>query len=152
MDSTVFLTVLSGFITYVLGQLAVKLLIEPVQEMKKTIGQVAHALIEHANVFSNPGEGAMEDMRQTSQQIRKLSSQLQAQLYLVPSYSNTAKVFRLPTKENILAASGCLIGLSNSIFHARASVYEINAKRVEKIHDSLGIYMSDGDRWPKESS
>lgn len=41
MNTTVFLTVISGVLTYVLGQLVLKLVIEPAQEMKKLIGQIA---------------------------------------------------------------------------------------------------------------
>ena len=55
MDLTVFLTVLSGVLTYVVGQLVVKLVIEPVQEARRTIGQISHSLIEHAHVIANPG-------------------------------------------------------------------------------------------------
>ena len=54
MDWTVFLTVISGVLTYVLGQLVLKLVIEPVQETKRTIGQISHSLIEHGNVIQNP--------------------------------------------------------------------------------------------------
>jgi len=51
MDSTVFLTVFAGVTTYVLGQLILKFLIEPVHELKRTIGEIAHSLVEHANVI-----------------------------------------------------------------------------------------------------
>ncbi|MBY0569987.1 MAG: hypothetical protein K2P61_01750 [Burkholderiaceae bacterium] len=152
MNSTVFLTVFSGVITYVLGQLIVKLVIDPVQEMKKTIGQISHALIEHANVISNPGVPSQEAMRETSKLLRQLSSQLQAHLYLIPSYPVTTKIFRLPHKKQVSAASSSLIGLSNSVFHANEHTYENNAKRVEIICDSLGIYMSEADRCPKETT
>jgi hypothetical protein len=150
MDSTVFLTVLSGVITYVAGQLVLKLLIEPVQEAKKTIGQISHSLIEHAVVIHNPGVPSEETMRQTSQHLRKLSSQLNAHLYLVPAYKWTAKVFRLPTQAQLLAAAGGLMGLSNSVYRTSESVYKHNTKRVETICDSLSIYLPEGDRWPKE--
>lgn len=55
MDLTVFLTVLSGVMTFVIGQLIVKLLLDPVQDMKKTIAQISHTLIERENVIANPG-------------------------------------------------------------------------------------------------
>ena len=149
MYATVFLTVVTGFLTYVLGQLAVKLVIEPVQEAKKSIGSIAHALIEHANVVGNPGVPSAEVMEATSKHMRQLSSQLQSHLYLVPSYDRTAKIFYLPSKANILKASSNLIGLSNSVYRASDRVYEANAKRVEGIRDALGIFMSDDERWPK---
>jgi hypothetical protein len=152
MNTTVFWTVLSGVITYVLGQLVVKLVIDPVQEMKRTIGQIAHALIDRANVIHNPGVPPVEVISEASRQLRALSSQLQSHLYLVPSYEVTSRAFRLPTKQNILRASGLLLGLSNSLHSATEKVYESNTKRVESIHDLLGIFISDSDRWPREDA
>jgi len=53
---TVFLTVLSGVITFVVGQLIIKLLVDPVNDFRRTVADIALALIEHANVYANPGE------------------------------------------------------------------------------------------------
>lgn len=150
MNSTVFLTVLAGVLTYVLGQLVLKLVIEPVQDLRKTIGVISHALIEHASIFHNPGVPTQEAMNETSRELRKLSSQLHAHLFLVPVYEATSRIFRLPSHARVLEASGALIGLSNSVFQARDNSYEVNAKRVEKICDSLGIYLPEDRRWPKE--
>ena|SRR2546430_2563306 len=151
MNPTVFLTVLSGVMTYILGQLVLKLVIEPVQDLRKSIGVISHSLIEHANVIHNPGVPTKDAMNETSQHLRQLSSQLQSHLYLVPFYSKTAWVFRLPSRDEVMAASNALIGLSNSVFQARPNIYEINAKRVETVCDSLGIYLAEGNRLPKET-
>ena len=43
MDATVFYTVFAGVLTYVAGQLISKLVIEPVQDTRKPIGQISHA-------------------------------------------------------------------------------------------------------------
>jgi len=149
MDLTVFLTVVSGVLTYIIGQLVLKLVIEPVQELRKTIGLISHALIEHANVFSNPVGGEMEALHKTSSSLRSLSSQLQSHLYLMPKYYLTAYIFRLPSHKQIRDASSALIGLSNSIFRPSPgeNFYKVNAKRVETICDSLGIYLPDESRW-----
>lgn len=149
MDHTVFFTVLSGVLTYVAGQLVLKLVLDPVHELRKTIGQVAHTLILRANIISNPGVPSKEVMDATSDELRALSSQLQSHLYLVPKYSLTAKVFRLPTLRQISEASSALIGLSNSVYRSTGNVYEANAKRVEAVCDSLGIYFPEEGRWPK---
>ena len=146
MDFTVFNTVLAGVLTYVAGQIVVKLLLEPIQEMRRTIGQVSHSLIEHANVIGNPGVASPEVMSATAKELRKLSSQLQSHLYLVPSYKYTAKLFRMPSQDQVLVASKYLIGLSNSVHRSTGGVYEQNAFRVEKICDALSIYMSDDER------
>ena len=149
MDFTVLVTVLSGVLTYVVGQLVVKIVVEPVQEIRRTIGQISHSLIERANVIANPGVPTEEVMRETSQHLRKLSSQLQSHLYLVPAYTTTARVFRLPSKDALLSASRNLIGLSNSVHRATDRAYEENASRVEKICDALSIYMLDDERISK---
>lgn len=149
MAWTVLLTVVSGVITFLIGQLMLKLLLEPVQDFKKTIGLLAHALIYRANVISNPGVPTEDVMSETSKELRSFSAQLHAHLHLIPCYKTSAKLFSLPSKEQVLAASTALIGLSNSVYRASEKVYEVNAKRVECICDSLGIYLDAGARWPK---
>lgn len=150
MDFTVFITVLSGVLTFVIGQVLVKLVLDPVQELRKTIGQISHTLIERANVIANPGVPTQEVMDETSDSLRKLSSQLHAHLFLVPLYEKTAAIFQLPSKKALLEASDRLIGLANGVYRADETIYEVNAKRVESVCDSLGIYMPDESRWPKE--
>jgi hypothetical protein len=146
MNTTVFLTVMSGVVTYVLGQLVLKLAIEPVQEMRKTIAIISHSLIEHANIIQNPGVPPQEVMKETSQHLRRLSSQLHSHLYLVPCFTLTSWLFCLPTRANVLDASTALIGLSNSLYRAKDRIYEQNARRVEKVCDALGIYLAEEDR------
>ncbi len=147
---TVFWTVLAGVLTYVGGQLLMKLVIDPVNDLRRTIAAVSHALIERANVIANPGVPTEEVMQATSEELRKLSSQLHAHLYLIPKYDHTARLFALPSRADLLKAATMLIGLSNSVYRATEAMYEANAKRVEKICDSLDIYMQEHDRWPKE--
>lgn len=97
----IFLTVLSGVITFVVGQLAVKLILDPVPDLKKTIGQISHALIERANVIANPDVSTREEKDETSLLLRKLSASLHAHLYLVPAYVWICRLFRLPSKEKL---------------------------------------------------
>ena len=150
MNSTVFLTVLSGALTYVVGQVLLKLYIEPALDLRKTVGLIAHAMVHRANVIQNPGVPTSETMTQTSNELRTFSAQLQAHIYLIPRYGMLALLFGLPSKANVLSASKSLLGLSNSIYTANESVYDANSKRVENVCDSLGIYLSPDDRWRKE--
>jgi hypothetical protein len=133
--------------------MVVTLVIEPVQDFKKTIGQVSHALIEHTNVYLNPGIAKEEIQHDVSSLFRKLSSQLHAHLFLVPLYSLTAVIFGLPSREKVLAASSGLIGLSNSVFRDEGDVSRHNEQRRASICGSLGIYiyMPEGNRLPKDA-
>lgn len=151
MSSTVFWTILTGVLTYIVGQLVLKLVIEPVQEMRRTIGRVSHSLIEYANVIANPGVPTQDRIKEASNTLRSLSSELQSHLYLVPWYSTTTLVFGLPSPDKIIMASKSLIGLSNGLFRAMERTYEFNAKKVEIVCDSLGIYLPEDERWPEET-
>jgi hypothetical protein len=150
-NSTIFWTILTGVLTYTGGQLILKMILEPVQDMRKTIGNISHSLIHYANVISNPGIPPEEKVRDTSNHIRSLSSEIQSHLYLVPIYDVTAAIFRLPKKNKILEASKSLLGLSNSLFRETEKVYEHNAKRVEIICDSLDIFLPEDERWPDDA-
>jgi hypothetical protein len=135
---TVFSTVLSGTLVYVLGQIILKFFIEPVQELKKTIGVISHSLIERANVIYNPGIGLKEIETETSKELRNLVSRLQSHLYLIPRYSPTAQIFGLPLPAKILAASKALIGLANGVDMPDPNGF--NAQSLKTVCNSLGIY------------
>jgi hypothetical protein len=152
MDSlAIFLTVLSGVITFVVGQLVVKLILDPVHDLKKTIGQISHTLVDRANVIANPDVSTKEEKDETSLLLRKLSASLHAHLYLIPAYVKICRIFRLPSQEKLLSASTNLIGLSNGIYSTnRTKADEWGAKRIETICDSLGIYLAEESRWPKD--
>ncbi len=48
---TAALTALLGIVVFVLGQIAVKFILDPIQEQARTIGEVTHALTYYANVI-----------------------------------------------------------------------------------------------------
>jgi hypothetical protein len=60
---TVFLTVFSGTLVFVVGQIILQFFIVPVQEFFKTIAAIAHARIEVADVTSNPGSSQKSEMK-----------------------------------------------------------------------------------------
>ena len=135
-----FWTVVSGTFVYILGQVALKLVIEPVHDLKKTIGVISHSLIERANVISNPGVPTKDVMDETSRELRKLASQLRSHLYLIPCYPVMAGIFRLPLPAEILAASKALIGLSNGVHEVHEGTHRFNATNVKTVCASLRIY------------
>lgn len=143
---TVFITIFSGVVIFVLGQLTLKLLIEPVQEFKKTIADVALSLIEYSNIYANPGVAGVEVEKKASEELRKLSSRLNAQVYLIPFYGITAQVFRLPLKKQVVNAASDLIGLSNGVFKSPTNLVSTNLKRAKSIRLTLGIYMPDNEQ------
>ena len=143
---TVFLTVLSGVITFVSGQLIIKLFVDPVNDFRRVIADIAFALIEYANVYANPGVAGSEIEKKVSEDLRRLSSRLNAQTYLIPCYHITAKVFGLPSRNKVWDATSNLIGLSNGVFKSVSDLVLVNVERADKICDTLGIFIPKNEQ------
>ncbi|MEH2415452.1 hypothetical protein [Nostoc sp.] len=141
----IFVTIISGVFVFILGQLVLKLIIEPIQEFRKTVADIAFALIEYANIYSNPGYAGNELENKASQELRKLSSRLNAQIYLIPGYTTISKLFKLPSKTNLLEATRELIGLSNGVFKSPIDLVNTNLERAKRIRITLGIYDAKSD-------
>jgi hypothetical protein len=140
---TVFLTVISGVLTFVLGQLIIKLLIDPVHDFRRTIADISLALIEHANIYANPGVCGSEVEKKVSGDLRRLSSRLNAQMYLIPYYPITAKVFGLPSRNKVVDAASNLIFLSNGVFKFPSNLGLVNARKADEICSLLGIFIPE---------
>ena len=151
MGSTIFWTVLSGVLTFVVGQILLKMFVEPVLETRKTIGQVAYMLCNRGQFIHNPGVLDLERTKAVSEEMRALAAALYAQLYAVPAYPLVAPVFRLPGTERVVEAATALAGLANSLYDAsNPRSHEWNAKRVEAISKKLGLYLHEDQRWPHD--
>lgn len=138
---TLFWTILAGVAIFVVGQFILKLVIEPIQEFKKTIGRVAHALTNHANVYTNPAVCGREVELETSRTFRSLSSELSERMALIPAYRLTGPAFGLPTRANIVEASSQLIRLSNGFTPiANLNIGALNAFAAQRIRNALRIY------------
>ena len=98
---------------------------------------ISQSLIERKSEISNPGLGKDDVMDETARELRKLASRLPKYLYLIPLYTVMARIFRLPFRAEILAASKALKGLANGI---HKSTDGVNAKYVKTVCDSLRIY------------
>ncbi len=142
MFVTIFATVISGVLVFVLGQILVRFVIEPVKELKEVLGEIQFVLIYHEQAIYTPsGNRAEEDAAQKV--IRDLASKLRAKAEVIPRYSFFSRIFNgfLPPKKNIMDASRQLIGLSNSVKKEDRS--EINHNRVEKINKLLHFESMD---------
>ncbi|WP_114969979.1 hypothetical protein [Rhodoferax ferrireducens] len=135
-------TAIGAIAVFVASQLLGKLVIEPVQDLKKLLGEIRHALVFHAQaVFTPVGDCAGED--KAAEAFRKSTCDLRSKLGSVPFYDRWATVSQgfLPMRKDAFEASKELIGLSNSVHQQNRS--EINAKRVTKIERLLGFEMME---------
>jgi hypothetical protein len=144
----VFYIILAGVIIYVLGEIMVKIVIDPVQELKRVIADIAFKLIHYSHVFklssSDDSEAATgekeivpEKLEQAADEYRKLASMLNAAYRLVPSYPFARVVFFLPREADIIDARNDLIEMAEEIFAAPKSF--VIAERRKSIEKKLKV-------------
>ena len=141
----VFYIILAGVIIYVLGEIIVKIVIDPVQELKRVIAEIAFKLIHYSHVFKlassgePSGEAAgqtidQEKLEQAADEYRKLASMLNAGYRLVPFYAIARLLFFLPKEADIIEARNALLEMSEEIFAAPKSfVISERRKSIEKL-------------------
>jgi hypothetical protein len=76
-------TVVLGFFVFVLGQFTQRLCIEPIQEQKRVIGEIAYLLDYYGNVASVAKAGLTEE---ASRELRRSAGELRSTLQLVLGY------------------------------------------------------------------
>jgi hypothetical protein len=143
----VFYVILAGVIIYVAGQIIVKIVIDPVQELKRVIAEIAFKLIYYSHVYrvtsSGDAEASEEEaqkrvdsekLEQAADEYRKLASMLNAGYRLVPFYALARLLFLLPREADIIEARNSLLEMSEEIFAAPKSfVISERRKVIEKL-------------------
>ncbi|MDB5319489.1 MAG: hypothetical protein JWN40_1120 [Phycisphaerales bacterium] len=140
---TASVTFILGILSFVLSQVLQRLYIEAAQELRKTIGRVAHALIFHANAIPQTEMigGAVcglprETLQKVSNDLRCLASDLRAAYNVIPTYRRVGRWFKLPSRGNLFRASAELVGWSNALFY---SGYAAHHDFRKEIANALGI-------------
>lgn len=130
------LTIISAVMIFVLGQISLKLIIEPIQELKKEISEILNAMVFYADRISNPNDVIDE----VSKILRKHASNLEAKSSIIPFY-RIFEIFRvLPTKQNISEAKSHLVGLSNSLSNSGNNNGMNNSTKNDNIKRLLTTY------------
>lgn len=148
MDN-LFLTIVTGVTIFVTGQILVKMFIEPVQEMKKTIAKIKMELhrcsfqIFHSSVIET------SEKKETIYILRSLSAELVAHIELVSCYKITSKLFNLPNKTKVIDASKNLIAITNWVVipeHTQTGekAFDYILKNIEELKNNLNIYLETG--------
>lgn len=153
MKATLFETILTGVFIFVLGQIVVKLFIDPINQLKKTIAEVNHALSFYARIYMNPGVAPVEENKEASSKLRAISCQLMADVSVIPLYRVMAFLFGLPAFTHIDRAASNLIGISNFTVLRRDNDRHLGymIRRYQQVSDDLGIYIPPREKIPDET-
>ena len=131
-----FYAIISGVLIFVIGQIVLKIFIEPVQELMRTLGQIRYCMTFYANIFCNPGVVDPNKMDQTIDELRLSASKLHGAVYLVRFLKLWELLKFIPSKENLEQVSSELIGLSNSVYDGKC---DENVKRRDKILSLISV-------------
>jgi len=107
---TALVTVFVGALTLVMGQIIVRGAIEPALELKRLIGTIAHDMDFYANRFLL---AAPDEQNEWRDRFRKHACSLREKLTVVIWYPVFQRIFQLPPKNAVRAATHHLIGYSN---------------------------------------
>jgi len=137
---TTVLTVISGVFIFVIGQLIVKVFVEPIHKLRGLKGDIIGFLTYYSDVYlSLPDLNKDEDVSKVSTEARKLGSDLMARALTVPCYRFFSVLGAVPKFRDVTIAHRELIGLSNTVLAKSDSVPERATKRLESIKSSLHL-------------
>lgn len=110
------LTVAGGLVVFVIGQMAQRLLIEPIQELRKAVGQIRFALLFHAPVLLTPVSRNVQRSDAAYEALMHSSCDLLMRVDAVPFYNVLAEFLQLfPSKKNVQDAAKWLRALSTYV-------------------------------------
>ncbi|WP_455917653.1 hypothetical protein [Pseudomonas cerasi] len=99
MQST-FSTIVAGVTVFVIGQVLVKLTIDPVQQLKAAISLTANTLLRHQAQITNATPND-----EVSAAAKSHAADLVSKAAVVSFYPAVAFIFRLPSKANVRKAA-----------------------------------------------
>lgn len=98
--TTFVVTVMAGILIFIFSQAVLKLVIEPVQQLKGAIGQTSNTLLRHQAKISN----AVAD-DEISGSIKGHAADLMSKMAIISCYRVARLLFRLPSKRDIQNAA-----------------------------------------------
>lgn len=148
----VFITIFCGVTVYILGQIILKMFIDPVAELKKTISQVQYNLVKFSHILFNSEVFEQDKVEEIFLELRSLSAHLLAKTSIIPWYDYTCSIFGLPKIDNIRKASTNLIALGNwiSMKDHPAKIGHV-IKNLQELFDNLNLQIEDKDKIDEET-
>ena len=114
---TIAVTVVSGVLVYLLGEMLQTIWLTPLQKYKSIKHDIAVALSFYAREYANVIDIANEDEKRV-QKYSEVSTKLRALSCELTGFIETLSWFKfgIPSKKRLTEAAKLLMGLSNSLF------------------------------------
>jgi len=136
----IFLTIVTGVSVFVLGQITLKLIIDPTQKLRETIAEVLFHLANDYRVIHGAQIVDKEKIDAVSESLRNLGSRLFSNQHLILWYWIPKIIFSLPTKDNIRKASELILKIPNHIHgeeHDRLDLYSLQVCELLNVNNPI---------------
>jgi hypothetical protein len=139
------LTVIGGVFVFVVGQIILRFVIDPVLALRQVIAEIADAMIYNAPVIVTPIARSPENVRELRDTLRAKSSLLQTRMMATPWADFFAARGLIPQRASIETAVRSLRGLSHVVTSREqdAEKMRIEAEAIERylraIEQALGF-------------
>lgn len=138
-------TIFGGIAIFIVSQIVLKLVIEPVQQFKNAIGLTANSLLRHQAKIIN---GVEDD--ELSGKMLDHAAELISKAEVITVYNLAALAFQLPSRGDVVKAAKELIGIGNHMRDKRppgsyvpnqpSALYAIkNSDSLEKLEKLLKV-------------
>ncbi len=119
-------TLIGGVVLLILS----KIFVEPIQELKGIIGEIAAHVFTSHNLLTNVPKPNEDEIKLATEKLQELSAKFRASINTVPWISVFACIKILPPKRNLLKAAGYLSKISYA-------PYETDKGKISKQIDCL---------------
>ncbi len=135
---TIFSTVIAGVFVFVLGQIVLKSIIEPIQKLREVIAEVVFYLANDHSIIHGASVIEKEEVLSAGRNLKRLGAKLVSSQQLIPFYEKIQSVCGLPKPDDIALASKRLSLISNSMFGDAADKFDrLDLYRIE-VCEALG--------------
>jgi hypothetical protein len=144
--------VVAGVSIFVLGQIILKLFIEPIQQFKKTMAEIAHTSVRYSHAIYNADTVPKVLRDEVYDKLRYLAGQLYADMELIPLYPYPVLMwlFKLPSRDMIYKSAQNLIAAGNWMRSSSKEKFDNIVGQMQDACDNLGLYTHPNDRIPNE--
>lgn len=135
----IFSTIVVGVFVFVLGQIILKSLIEPIQKLREVISEVIFYLANDHSIIHGASVLEKEEVLSAGKNLKRLGAKLISSQNLIPFYGKIQNICGLPGPDRIALAAKRLSLISNSMFGDSADKFDrLNLYRKE-VCEALGV-------------
>lgn len=132
-DETVFWTIFSGVVVFLLGQLFLKFLLEPVKEFKGIVGKIDNQLKYYANIIFNSSSDSIDNKYKldASESLRKLSCDFESAYKQIP-FKSIFSFFGIIPDQRVVSQSATTL-----IRSANFTISGLKEYHLDKLYDEI---------------